>query len=584
MAAGNTPGAGPSANSSCGIFHPVTCVTHVIGKVTSGVATSVFDSVAKDFANFAEHATMWVWQQLDAATAVSLSGPGWSGVLQVTVEIGILVCVAMLLTQVIASALRHDMGGLGRGAKGVLIAGIGTFASFVIIDSLLSATDSLSSGVMQQLAGTQSWTDLGNQVIRAHTLTGGALGAAAELLTAIILLLSSLVVWLALMVRKMLLIIGAAFAPIAFGGSPFEVTSAWVRRWIEFTLAMVFSKLILVILFGIGLQIELGLGKAGSGTTQQITQLMTGLLVMSIAGFAPWLALQMIHWAGGSFSQMHQQAQGAQAAGQTAIAAPQRLFSGAQGGAAALAGAGARLAGGSNGNGNGNGNGGGSPSGGGGSGGGDRAAGPGAGDEAEGGGLAGAGAGAAAAGVGTAESAYEAGKHQTEQAMGQNGGGSPSSGSSNDNSSGQSQNGQGQNNAGGDHGGGAAQPRQGAGGSSGGQQAGSGGAGAQQGGGQRGGGAGGGQGGSGSPSGPGGQENSGGAPQTRPDGGGGGGAGPTGPSKPAPDQSTPGNGSPAPQPSPAHGPAPPRTPPPSPPGGGVGGGGAAGGAGEIAAA
>ena len=331
------------------ITHPVGCATGAVGAVVGGVAGDVFDTVAQDFAQFAEHATTWVWTELDSATAVNLSGASWNGVLQVTVEIGVLVCVAMLLLQVIVSALRRDVGGMGRAVRGVMIAMIGTFASFIICDSLLTMVDSMSTGAMQALAGTSTWTDLGSRVVNAQTLTGGALGSAAMLLCALIMLISSLVVWLALMVRKMLVIVGAAFAPIAFGGSPFDVTSSWVRRWIEFTVALIFSKLILVLLFGIGLQIELGLGQAGTGTVQQITQMMTGLLVMAIAGFAPWMAIMVVHWAGGSLQQMHYHAQAASAAGHSAIAAPQRMYAGAKGGLGGLATAGSKLASGSNG-------------------------------------------------------------------------------------------------------------------------------------------------------------------------------------------------------------------------------------------
>jgi hypothetical protein len=73
------------------VTHPVSCAAGVAGSVASGVAGDVFDQVATDFAHFAEHATSWVWQQLDAATALKLSGGQWNGVLQVTVELGVLV-------------------------------------------------------------------------------------------------------------------------------------------------------------------------------------------------------------------------------------------------------------------------------------------------------------------------------------------------------------------------------------------------------------------------------------------------------------------------------------------------------------
>ena len=100
------------------ITHPVGCATGAVGSVASGVAGDVFDTVAQDFAQFAEHATTWVWKELDSATAVKLSGASWNGVLQVTVEIGVLVCVAMLLLQVIVCALRQDFGGMGRACGG----------------------------------------------------------------------------------------------------------------------------------------------------------------------------------------------------------------------------------------------------------------------------------------------------------------------------------------------------------------------------------------------------------------------------------------------------------------------------------
>ncbi|MGO9901634.1 MAG: type IV secretion system protein [Solirubrobacteraceae bacterium] len=330
----------------------IKCGVDAVGSVAGNVAGDVFDQVAQSFAHFAEHATTFVWKELDLATALKLQGAQWDGVLQVTVEIGVLVCVSMFLLQVILSALRGSVGGMGRAVRGVMIAMIGTFASFVIMDSLLTAVDSLSTGpgsVMQLLAGTTTWTELGSKVVNAQTLTGGALGSAAMLLCALVMLGSTLVVWGALMFRKMLLIVGAAFAPIAFGGAPFEPTSAWVRRWIEFTLAMIFSKLILVLLFCIGLQIENGLGQAGTGTFQDITQMMTGLLVLVVAGFAPWSALKLVHWTGGSFQQAHQHAQAAKAGAQTAIAAPQRMYAGARAGVGGLAVAASKLSSGSGG-------------------------------------------------------------------------------------------------------------------------------------------------------------------------------------------------------------------------------------------
>src|SRR5262249_40922992 len=119
----------------------------------------------------------------------------------------------------------------------------------------------------------------------------------------------------------------AVFAPIAFSGASSDVSRSWVRRWIEFTLALVFSKLILVIIFMIGLSVLQGSGGSGSGNgaTNSITNLVIGALTLLLAGFAPCIAIKMVHFAGDSFQQVHHHAGGAAAGARTAVAAPQKI-------------------------------------------------------------------------------------------------------------------------------------------------------------------------------------------------------------------------------------------------------------------
>lgn len=312
------------------VEHPLSCAAGGVGKAAGDVASSAFGAVAHDFADFAGNAVTWFWTQVDTkATQVSFAGTEWDKTVAVTATIGLAVVVLMLLLQVVVCAVRQDLGGLGRGFRGVIVATFGMVVALSVTAALLSAVDSLSTGVMTQLVGTGDWSAFGNRVVNPKTLTGGILGDAAMFLTALVLLASTLVVWVALMVRKLLLIITAVFAPIAFGGSPFDPTSRWVRRWIEFTAALVFSKLVLVLILAIGVQIAEGLGGSASTAAAQITQLMVGLLAMAVAGFAPWLALQFVHWAGDGLREVHQHAQTAHQGAQSAIAAPQRLYAGA---------------------------------------------------------------------------------------------------------------------------------------------------------------------------------------------------------------------------------------------------------------
>jgi len=150
---------------------------------------------------------------------------------------------------------------------------------------------------------------------------------AAAVLLAVIVLCAVVVVWVAMMVRKMTLLIAAVLAPLAFAGATADITRSWVRKWIEFVAAMVASKLLLVVIFGIGVSVLNGGGTAGSSTTQGVTQLAVGSLILLLGGFAPWMAIRMFHFVGDSLNAAHATAAQASSGARAVISAPQKVSS-----------------------------------------------------------------------------------------------------------------------------------------------------------------------------------------------------------------------------------------------------------------
>ena len=309
---------------SCSVLDPLSYAT-CAGSVAQSVAGDAFDSIAKSFGNAAQSATQWLWTQINSATAIQVGGQGFSTVVAIVAAIAGTVAVALFAVQIIQSVLRREPGGLGRAFKGLLVAFIAGGVAVAILNSILAATDALSNGIVQTAVGT-SQAGLGQLVLgstAAAALTGmisGPGGAAGVLLLALAILAAVVIVYLALVVRKVLIVVTAAFAPLAFAGSLADITVAWTRRWIEFTLALVFSKLVLVLIFVIGyFMLIKGVGQAGSGVTQEITQIISGVIVLALAGFAPWLALKVVHFTGEHAGQLH--ALGATAVGGAASAA-----------------------------------------------------------------------------------------------------------------------------------------------------------------------------------------------------------------------------------------------------------------------
>jgi hypothetical protein len=148
---------------------------------------------------------------------------------------------------------------------------------------------------------------------------------AVMLILALAILASSVIVWVAMMVRKMLLIICAVLAPLAFAGATADITRSWVRKWVEFVAAMIAAKLLLVRILATGVAVMQGAGLAGSQPSQVGTQIAVGALILLLGGLSPWLAIRMCVFVGDSLYAAHLQAGQATTGARLAMAAPQKV-------------------------------------------------------------------------------------------------------------------------------------------------------------------------------------------------------------------------------------------------------------------
>src|SRR5579884_4299945 len=312
-------------------FDPTACVT----TVAKAVAGDAFGAIAAAFGRAADAAINWLWAQIGSATAVSLGGAGFGLEVGIVASIAGVVAVGLFVIQLATSTLRRDPGGLARAGKGLVVAFLGAGVAIGTLDAALRAVDDLSAGVVQVATGG-SITQMGHTLLSAGAITAATANPAGILLLSLGALAAVVIVWAALMVRKVLIVVTAVFAPLAFAGSVADVTVSWARRWIETTAALVVAKLVLVVIFVVGL------GMVSSGVGQAVS----GLLVLALAGLAPWMALRIVHFVGDQAQSLHLLAT-------HSTAGAQRVYSAAQKArpwvAPALAGARVGAPGGSNG-------------------------------------------------------------------------------------------------------------------------------------------------------------------------------------------------------------------------------------------
>lgn len=290
----------------------------------SNAVDSAFTQVANSFSGVAMNATTWLWKQINDATTLNLHDPKLLREIGTTAAIAVVLCLGLFIIQVITSVLRREPGGLARALSGLAVSFVGSALAIAATRTLLGVVDALSAGYVQHALGTNV-DGLGQKFAFAQLASVQA--PAATLLLSLVILIAVVLVWAAMMVRKMVLIIAAVLAPLAFAGATADITRAWVRRWIEFVCAMVVSKLLLVIILSIGLAVFNGAGQDGSGVGQGGTQLAAGSLILMMGGFAPWMAMRMFSFAGDTMHAAHASVGHATAGGQAVIAAPQKVSS-----------------------------------------------------------------------------------------------------------------------------------------------------------------------------------------------------------------------------------------------------------------
>jgi type IV secretion system protein TrbL len=326
---------------SCRITDPIGCISQLSGGAAKQIAGSAFAAIAHQFGQAADDAVNWLWGQMSAATAVTLGGVGWQTDIGITAALAVSIGLGLFVIQVITSVIRREPGGLARAGRGLLVAFVAGGAAIAVTNLLLAASDEISAGIVRVGAGT-TIQEMGKRILAPATLAS-VTNSAVVMLVALAMIFATLVVWFALMLRKLLIIVAAVFAPVAFTGSLSDFTSSWVRKWVETTVALIVSKIILVTIFVVGLGVlEGGAGEASptppgvaanvahvgvAHVGQSITQIVVGVLILLMAGFAPWLAIKLVHFAGDSFHAIHASAGTVPQGAQAAIDMPKKMSS-----------------------------------------------------------------------------------------------------------------------------------------------------------------------------------------------------------------------------------------------------------------
>lgn len=236
--------------------------------------------------------------------------------------------VGFMVLQVILSVLRNrGSAGLGRAVWGGAAAVLGTFAAVPVVALMVSAVDALAmdlaaitSGDIETLIGQVTSLLLGDSTADgAHLIGGGLVGTVGAIILGFLTVVGAVAVWVALLIRAMLLYVVVVIAPICFAGLAWEPTRGWFRRWLTMIVALVFTKLGVVLVFSLGVS-AVGTAGLGNSSWEQLGQLFAGLVMLLMASLVPIACFKFFSFLGDeSVQALHAGAAGGAARGADAV-------------------------------------------------------------------------------------------------------------------------------------------------------------------------------------------------------------------------------------------------------------------------
>ncbi|QTE28619.1 conjugal transfer protein TrbL [Pengzhenrongella sicca] len=243
-----------------------------------------------------------MWSIFEATTFVDLTSGRFTSVYNLLFGIAVFVMLAFFLLQVTAAMIRREGAALTRAVLGLAKSVLGSFIALTLIAAALEITDQLTLGIVSA-AGT-TMEDLG---ARIALLSGGialtmplapGVGALLSLFVASLAIGGAFIIWISLLIRKALLLVAIVFAPVAMAGLSWDATRGWVSRWATFVIALIVSKLVIVVFFLLAVAEQ---SAPISSDLQSLSDPISGVVLMLIAGFAPYLTYKAISFIGVDF-------------------------------------------------------------------------------------------------------------------------------------------------------------------------------------------------------------------------------------------------------------------------------------------
>lgn len=277
----------------------ISSVCDAVGEGTASLIAAPFDWLAQAMAGAAAWLFEAVWWVFDTTTLVDVTSTEYVGVYNVLFGVAVFVMLIFFCLQLITGLVHRDPTALSRAALGLAKSVLGSFLVITLTALLLEVTDQLAVGIVQATGNTME--GMGTQIgllavaLGAINIGGPGVGAILTIFLAGLAISAAAIVWFSLLIRKALLLVAIVFGPVALAGATWDATKGWFAKWAAFVIALIFSKLVLVVIFLVAIgQVSAPI----EADLASISDPIAGVVLMFIAAFAPYITYKFLSFVG----------------------------------------------------------------------------------------------------------------------------------------------------------------------------------------------------------------------------------------------------------------------------------------------
>ncbi|MFF7647358.1 ATP-binding protein [Streptomyces canus] len=255
---------------------------------------AIGDWMAKSAGELASAAADLAAEAVDTTTKVDLNATWFVDNYEMLLPLGLVLLVATFCAQLVRAAIRRDGQALTQAFTGTMSGVLFAFGAIAFTTVAVEVVDAISDGLFK--AAHLNVESAVRRIVKVNQI--GALSGLGWLVTVVAGLgaaIGAFLYWCVMMVRKVGILVMVTLAVFASAGGGWEVARRWRKGWIEATATLVVSKLLMTVIFVLGIA-AMGKTEAKDGVAA-LADVMSGIVIMVLVLLCPYAVFKFVHWA-----------------------------------------------------------------------------------------------------------------------------------------------------------------------------------------------------------------------------------------------------------------------------------------------